>query len=431
MSRLPFKFPSRVSGLALALVVFGFSGNAAAGPLGDVLRAALEHPSVLARNQQADAARTDVSAATAQYLGRGNLIADRTGYDGDRIVGVYVPGQLAAPIKDDRITRYGIVYTLPVDVFGVISAARDKAKNNLAASELIARQESLLRLNQAGNAYVKKVALQMQADALRIQRQRVEASAERVRKEIELGRTAGVDMQLVESELARLRADEARLQGIIGENRADLIDASGLDPDTTGQRIVIPEWNLMTADEALPVRLADTRARALQAGASELRRSLLPSFSVGAEYYNNRGGGNDMDTSALMARMTIPLDAATTLRSSAESARAFAADNDRLATLRSAEHQISALRASYDSSRADADALEKEIVYRTEVVEVDQERWRLGSQTLENLLRQRRDLLDASYRLADARARAAAAWSSAQILAGASPETYIEHWDKP
>ena len=431
MSSLYSNVFHRIVSLTLLLATLGISPGAVAGSLGDVLRAALDHPAVLARNQQADAARTDVSAATAQYFGRASVIADRTRFEGDRVVGFYVPGQSAPLLKDDRLTRYGVFYTLPVDVFGVISAAREKAKNNLATSELLARQETLLRLHQAGNAYVRKLALQAQAAALRIQRERIEASTERVGKEVELGRSAGVDLLLAQSELARLRADEARLQGFVGETRADLIDASGLDPDVRGEPIVVPKWTSLNADETLTVRLVDAKARALEAGASEQRRSLLPSFNLYADHFNNDGGGSGMNTWTLMARMTIPLDASAYLRSSAEGTRALAAEDDRRAALRSAEHQINSLQSSYDSALADAAALEKEIVYRDEVVNVDQEKWRLGSQTLENLLRQRRDLLDAIYRLADARARAAAAWSSAQVLAGTPPENYIAQWDTP
>jgi len=70
------------------------------------------------------------------------------------------------------------------------------------------------------------------------------------------------------------------------------------------------------------------------------------------------------------------------------------------------------------------------VSYRSEVVEVEQKKWQLGAQTLENLLRQRRDLLDAQYRLADARTRTVTAWSSAQVLAGIEPTAYIEQLDK-
>ncbi len=415
----------------LLLAVAGVCGPAAAGELGDVLRAALAHPAVEARQRQVEGAEGDLSAATAQYFGHGSLIADRTRYEGQRVVGIYVPGQAAPLLKDDAIVRYGVSYALPVDVFGVIAASREKLKNNLAAAELLARQETLLRLHQAGNAYVRKQALQAQANALRIQRERVEASAERVRKEAELGRAAEIDVRLAQSEVARISADEARLKGLMGEARADLIDASGIDPETGSLRIPVPEWRPCDADATLSARLADKRARAAEASASEVRRNLLPSFSLGADYYNNKGGGGDMDTWSLMGRMSVPLDAGAYLRSSAEGARALAAEDDRRAALRAAKRQIAALQSAYDSARADAEALDKEIAYRSEVVDVDQERWRLGAQTLENLLRQRRDLLDAQYRFADARARAAAAWSSAQVLAGTPPETYIAQWDKP
>ena len=63
---------------------------------------------------------------------------------------------------------------------------------------------------------------------------------------------------------------------------------------------------------------------------------------------------------------------------------------------------------------------------RVQVVAVEREKTRLGAQTLENLLRTERDLLDAEYRLAASRAQAAYAWSAAQVLAGAPEAEYIE-----
>ena len=73
--------------------------------------------------------------------------------------------------------------------------------------------------------------------------------------------------------------------------------------------------------------------------------------------------------------------------------------------------------------------MEREIAYREEIAHVEQNKQRLGNQTLENLFRHERDLLDAHYRLAQARGRAVAAWSAAQVLTGLPVETYIARMD--
>ncbi|PIY98888.1 MAG: hypothetical protein COY64_03715, partial [Hydrogenophilales bacterium CG_4_10_14_0_8_um_filter_62_70] len=116
-------------------------------------------------------------------------------------------------------------------------------------------------------------------------------------------------------------------------------------------------------------------------------------------------------------------------QSDAEAARARVADDERRATERETAKQLTSLKAAYDSARATAVALESESAYRTEVVTVEREKTRLGAQTLENLLRTERDLLDAEYRLASSRAQAAYAWSAAQVLAGTPETEYIEILD--
>lgn len=412
------------------LLTLGLAGMAHAGPLGDVLQATLKHPAIQARQMQSQAAGSDLSASTARYFGRGSLLADQTRFDDQHVVGYFFPGQTTPALLDNNITRFGLNYSLPVDLFGVIAAARDKAKNNLAAAEWLTQQETLLRLHQATTAYTRKQALKAQADALRVQRERVQASVARVRQEVELGRSAGVDLSLAESDLARLRADEARLQGILGDTRADLLDASGMDPEVGSDSLAAPAWQPIEAKQTLSVRIAQARADALQAASSEARRSLLPSLNVGADYFNNRGGSGNNNTWSLGLRLSLPLDASALHRNAADGARALAAQDEVRTTQQTAQRQISALQSAYTSATQDALALQAEATFRTEVVGIEEEKWRLGSQTLENLLRQRRDLLDAQYRLADARARTVAAWSSAQVLAGTQPASYIEQLDK-
>lgn len=196
-----------------------------ANPVGDVLQAALSHPSVRARQAQLQAADQDTLAVQARYFGRGNLLLDHTRFEDSHVVGYFYPGQTAPALLDNTISRVGISYSLPIDLFGVIAASRDKAQGNREALALLARQEQLLRLNQAASALGRKQALLLQGQALTSQRLRVEASVARIRQEVALGRTAGVDQALAESDLARMLAEEARLQGQLNDTRADLQDA--------------------------------------------------------------------------------------------------------------------------------------------------------------------------------------------------------------
>jgi len=418
----PFKFQPAVLGLFLALTM---PVAASANTLGDVLQAALDHPAVRSRQAQLQAAEQDASAATARYFGRGSLLLDQTSYEGQHVVGYFYPGQPTPTILDDTISRVGISYSLPIDLFGVIAASREKAQGNRDAMELLARQEQLLRLNQATSAVTRKQALQLQTQALQTQRARVEASVARIRQEVDLGRTAGVDLALAESDLARLQAEEARLQGQLGDTRADLLDASGQDPEVGTQIVATPAWQDVEPDQTLAVRIAQARLLSLQASSLEASRNLLPALSVGADVFSNHGGSGDMTTRAIALRLNMPLEVGSFKRANADAARAVAAEVDVVTSRQTAIRQWQSLHSAYDSAQADAQALDKEVTYRTEVVAVEEKKWELGAQTLENLLRQRRDLLDAQYRLADARFRSLNAWSQAQVLAGTEVTQYI------
>jgi outer membrane protein TolC len=409
-------------GLAIVLTLpFTLQAN----PVVDVLQAALSHPAVRARQAQLQAADQDTQAAQARYFGRGNLLLDHTRYEDKHVVGYFYPGQSAPALLDDTISRVGISYSLPIDLFGVIAAARDKAQGNREAQALLARQEQLLRLNQAASALGRKQALLLQAQALSSQRLRVEASVARIRQEVALGRAAGVDQALAESDLARMLAEEARLQGQLNDTRADLQDASGQDPEVGTQILATPAWQEVDPNQTLAVRIAQARLLGLQASSLEASRNLLPALSLGADVFSQHGGSGDMTTRAIALRLSVPLELGGFKRADADAARAVAAEEDLAATRQTARRQWQSLRSFYNSAQADAQALAKEVGYRSEVVTVEEKKWELGAQTLEVLLRQRRDLLDAQYRLADARWRSLNAWSQAQVLAGTEPAQYI------
>lgn len=74
---------------------------------------------------------------------------------------------------------------------------------------------------------------------------------------------------------------------------------------------------------------------------------------------------------------------------------------------------------------ADSKALDREVAAREEVVRVQFELHRVGLASLEDLLRQQRDLVDAESHRSDARARAVVSWSAVQVLQGAGVEQFI------
>jgi len=127
--------------------------------------------------------------------------------------------------------------------------------------------------------------------------------------------------------------------------------------------------------------------------------------------------------------VSLPLGATQYRQADAQRLNARAAAEQSEAAARDSTRQLANLRAAYDAAAADALAVDKEAAYREQVAAVQREMQRLGSQTLENLFRHERDLLDARFRLAQARARAGAAWSAAQVLTGLPTENYIARMD--
>jgi outer membrane protein TolC len=236
-------------------------------------------------------------------------------------------------------------------------------------------------------------------------------------------------VRYAESELARLEADQAVLEGALAQARNDLAEASGVENFLPASAdITVPVWE-NSGDSILPAQIALVRRESAHAQAEEARRALLPSLSLDASLFRNFGAGDSRDTWAAGMMISMPLGATAYRKADAQQLTARARAEQAEAARRDGERQLASLRAAYDAALADASAMEREVAYRGQVVQVQQEMARLGSQTLENLFRHERDLLDARYRLAQARARAAVAWSSAQVLLGTPTENYIARWE--
>lgn len=413
-----------------ALAVLTLGPTAQAGELGDLLRSALQHPQVRAAASQTGAAQAQKEAATGRYFGNAKLSSGSYQYEGQHVVGVFVPGAPGVPLISDRINQTGLTYSLPVDIFGVIAANRERAQHDLVAAELLSRQQTLLKLHQTSGAYLTLQALLRQREALVLYRQRIAATYQRIRKEVELGRTAGVDARYAESELARLVADEAQLNGALIQAQADLAEASSREKFLPARaEIHVPAWEDASSDATLPTQIAQARREASRAQAEENRQALLPSLSLDTNYFRNSGNGDHRDTWAVGGVISLPLGVSQYRQAEAQRLAARAAAEQSEAAERDSARQLASLRAAYDAASADGQAMERETAYREQVAAVQREMQRLGSQTLENLFRHERDLLDASYRLAQAKARAGSAWSAAQVLNGLPIEDYIARMD--
>ena len=395
------------------------------------MRDALQHPSVAARDAQVRAAQSDLDAAGDRYWGAGTLSADQANYESSRFLGVLSPNGFANPEYARSQLRFGASYSLPVDLFGAIAANREAARESLALAQLAERQEALLKLHQTLTAYVRLQALQTQADALEVQHRRVAATIERVAAQAQAGSLGPTDLKLAQSERARVEAGQVAIGGQRDELMAQLDELAGRRVLPTKTALEVPAWQAGDPSESLPARLADSAALAADAQAKAQRRALLPSLSAGGEYYQYDGGGHGQDTWSVGARVSMPLDLGAYRKVSSADARAEAARDARDAARRKAGSELVALRAAYDSAKADIEALRTEVDYREQVVAVQDELAKAGAVTVEDSLRHLRDQADAEARLAQERSRAAEAWSAAQVLVGTPPEVYIRQVDPP
>lgn len=412
--------------LLLAMVAAGSPNVVLAGELGDLLRASLEHPRAAARSGDVAAANDDLKAAGARYFGQGGLVAGLSRYEHPRVVGVYTPGDPMPADTSRDIARAGVVYSLPIDLFGVVTKARERAENNLQAARLVQSQDRITRLHQTASAWFRLQALLRQGEALGKLKASVAAFRDRLAKEVALGKSARVNLRLAESESQKVLADEAQLAAQIETTLAELEEASGQRRRPADPAIPLPPWHEAALSETLPVKLAVSRASAARARAEESRRGNRPQLSLNGSWFDQHGGGADNAVWEASVLLTLPLTPSGWRQADAEGARAGAAEDERRAVERETAKQLATLKATYESARAGVAALEAEAAYRAEVVAVEREKTRLGAQTLENLLRTERDLLDAEYRSAATRAQAAFAWSAAQVLAGMPETEYIE-----
>lgn len=403
--------------------------TAQAGELADLLRASLDHPRAAARAGDVAAAGDDLKAAEARYYGQGSLVAGLSRYEHPRVVGIFTPGDPTPADTSRDIARVGVIYSLPIDLFGVVAKARERGESNLEAARLNQAQDRLARMHQVAAAWFRLQALARQAEALGKLKASVTAFRDRLVKEVALGKSARVNQRLAESEYQRVLADEAQLAAQVDTALAELEEASGQRHRPADYSIPQPAWREAVLAETLPVKLAAARAASARARAEESRRGNRPQLSLNGSWFDQHGGGADNTAWEAGVQLAVPLTPSGWRQSDAEAARARAAEDERRAAERETAKQLAALKAAFDSARAGVTALEAEAAYRTEVVAVEREKTRLGAQTLENLLRTERDLLDAEFRLAASRAQAAYAWSAAQVLAGTPEAEYIETLD--
>lgn len=403
-----------------------FSLSAQASELEALLRDSLSHPAASAAAERVLAASEQLAVARSQYFGAGGLAAVASRYEDARFIGTLSPSALANPpfARDQR--RYGAYYSLPIDLSGALAASRRASASELEAARLAERQVQLLKLHDTTGAYVRLQALRRQGEVLAVQQQRVGETVQRVRQQVLSEQSSNAELRLAEAELARLQSDQERLAGALASAEAALAEASGRSLRPQNADIAIPAWSAGEVQTSLPAALSSAEAVAASERARAAKRALWPQLQADADYFQFDGGGHSPDSWSLGAKLSLPLDPAAHRRASAAEAQARAASQNQQAAVRGAARDLQALAAAYRSARADVQALDQEVAAREEVVRVQSALQKVGMASLEDYLRQQRDLLDAEARRSQAQEQAVSAWSMAQLLLGAPVEDYIQ-----
>jgi outer membrane protein TolC len=265
---------------------------------------------------------------------------------------------------------------------------------------------------------------------LRSEQERVSAAAARVEEQVRVGELGTTELKLIQSELARVEANRVRLDGERERALSALEASAGRRALPDDDAMPVPPWPLAAkTDDTLPARIADAQAQAADAQARAQRRALLPSLSASADYYQFEGSGRGQESWAVGGRVSLPLDFGTLMRDRSAQDRARAArEADRAAQIQS-RRQWASLQSGYESARAEINALQSEIAAREQVVAVQRALASVGAQSVEQALRDERDLYETQTRLAQVHAQAIEAWSAAQVLLGVAPEAYIASLD--
>lgn len=400
---------------------------------------ALGHPAVAAAAGRVEAATAAEDAARWAWAGSGQAFVEELHSNDQRFVGMMTPQAFANPTFSDDLTTYGVRYSLPIDLWGVIAATRRAADADRRMAELALRQQQLMRLHQVTAAYATLLVIREQQATLKTQAERTEQTLVRVQRQIDNGDAATADLRLAQAEQARVQAGSEQLAAQQASAMAALDDAIGAGSDADGTTRIaadatlptVPAWPQLDADSALAVSLADATAQSARAQADQARRSLYPSLSASGDYQRFDDGSALPEAWSVGARISIPIDPAGWKRAGSARVRADAAVDDVAAARRELQRQWTDLQGRYKAALAELSAVESERAALAEVVQVRTELHRVGMISAEDLLRQQRDLLQAESSQAQLRAQALIAWSSAAVLSGMEPQVYREIMSGP
>ena len=399
-----------------------------AGPLSltaAVERALAEHPSIggaRATQAEASAAAGEAGAARLPSLA---LNASAFRYDDPMLVfplhGLE-PGFV--PPFDETLMQAGATLSYTLFDGGARGARIRRARAEAEAADAgLGGAEQDLAIRVSG-AYLEIVLQRQVLEAHDRRIAALEAERERVRRFLDAGRGAEVDLlradaASAEAQAARirqataLRVAERDLERFMGEPSGAISPARLSTPELTDTGLPGRERLLALAEEASPeIHAARRRLAAAEAALSVARGARWPELQVLGNFTERGGAGGDYeDEWSAGLRLSYPVYTGGAVGRRIErgqAARAGAEAEARLAALRAAEAVDRALAAVHES-RARSVSLAAAVAGFAEVARVEKLRLDTGAGTQTDYLRAEADLLAARADLAAARQAAVGA----------------------
>lgn len=384
-----------------------------------VERALAAHPSIGGARAALAEASAAVGEAGAARLPSLTINASAFQYDDPMLVAPLHGLDLSrVPPFDETLLQGGATLAYTLFDGGARGARIRRARAEAAAADAGLGGAEQALASRVTDAYLRIVLERQVIEAHDRRIGALEAERDRVRRVLEVGRGAEVELLRADAALAEARAARIRREAALDVAERDLSRLTGDAHEAIrGSRLGslgLADTALASRDalaaraaEASPeVRAARQRLAAADAGLSVARGARWPEFRVLGSFIERGSAAGDREdewNAGLQVSYPLYSGGAVSRRIERGAAGRTAAEADvRLAELRSAEQVDGALAAARESG-ARAASLAAAVAGFTEVARVEQLRLDAGAGTQTDYLRAEADLLAARADLAAAR----------------------------
>lgn len=389
---------SKLGAIAAAIAIVAWSSTATAGPravtLAEALAAIPEAPAHRVAHSQIAAAAGEADAAGAW------------------------PSTSLGVATAHRTERLGLVASLPLPVFGTLSANRRVARADLEVVRAQARTVDDDLRREVTRAWVALAQAEAAAELADRAQARQEQLAVIAKARFDAGDAPRVDVVTAGAGAARARAEAAAARAAIAGASADLAAALGWDPTArlsaagglSAPGEVPSLADLRRARSGHPrVRVAAAEVDAQAARVGEAGAARWPSLSLDLEslFHDPTLPGNDY---RIGLTLSLPIFGKTGAARAAAVSRRHTAELQRSLAVDAVDAAIVAAYGRYRAAAELARQLDREVLpARNQAAELARAAYREGQEGLVTVVEAERALAEAEAEVVDARARAAEA----------------------